>query len=82
MRQSCPLGLTTSDLVELFDNDEVKLARFNYWMVGQTMSICEGRAYNYEKKCYEPDECAATPHGIVVYRWDVERFLAGLPVID
>lgn len=81
MRQSCPLGLTEDDLFELFRDGE-RFKAFNRWMRGQTMSVCEGRQYNHAKKRYEPDECAASPHGVVVYRSDVERFLAGLPVID
>lgn len=31
---------------------------------------------------YEDDDCAGNPHGMIVYRHDLERFLAGLPVID
>lgn len=26
--------------------------------------------------------CKDNPHGVVVYPWDLERFLEGLPVID
>lgn len=31
---------------------------------------------------YEDTECAGNPHGPVVYRTDLNRFLAGLPVTD
>jgi hypothetical protein len=31
---------------------------------------------------YEPSECAETPHGVVVYRCDLRRFMLGLPVLD
>lgn len=31
---------------------------------------------------YEDTPCKDNPHGIVVYRSDLERYLAGLPVID
>lgn len=79
IKQSCPQGLTHSDLDELLGD---RREEFNRWMVGQTMSICDGRSYNHELREYELTECADSPHGVVAYSWDVERFLAGLPVID
>lgn len=79
VKQSCPQGLTDADLDNLLGSRRNK---FNKWMIGQTMSICDGRRYNHELKMYEPTECADSPHGVVAYSWDVERFLAGLPVID
>lgn len=56
--------------------------RLMLWMDGQTMMICEGRAYNHETREYAPDACADFPHGTVVYSWDVERWLAAEPIID
>lgn len=50
------------------------------WMRGQTMSICEARSYSHETREYTPTGCG--PHGPVVYKWDVDRWLARLPVID
>lgn len=47
------------------------------WMAGQTMMICGG-----------PDDGAGernceVAHGMpIVYRWDLERFLEGRPIID
>jgi hypothetical protein len=79
IRQSCPQGLTSEDLDELLGG---RRREFMSWMRGQTMSICDGREYNHGEKRYEPTECAGHPHGVVVYPWDVERFLRGLPVID
>jgi hypothetical protein len=79
LKQSCPQGITNSDLDEILG---ARRAEFMKWMRGQTMSICDGRAYNHEKERYEPTECSGRPHGVVVYPWDLERFLAGLPVID
>lgn len=45
--------------------------------------------YGYGYKCdytgtgeYLDSMCKDNPHGIVVYTWDFERYLAGLPVID
>ena len=47
----------------------------------------EGEEYTW--KCnytgtghYEATECAASPHGMVVYRSDLERFMRGLPIYD
>jgi hypothetical protein len=114
MKQSCPQGLTESDLEEVIGPD---LSDFNHWMRGQTMSVCDGQRYHHNRvhteecgkdsmpgtrwsekahaegdpftwRCgydggyYEPSECAGTPHGIVVYPSDVERYLCGYPVID
>jgi hypothetical protein len=81
IKQSCPQGLTGDDLAELFGDGE-RLREFNHWMRGQTMSVCDGREYNYAEKRYQPTKCAGHPHGVVAYPWDVERFLLGLPVID
>lgn len=58
-------------------------ARYNEfmsWMYGQTMSSCDGRIYNHDKKEWEPDFCG--PHGPIVYVQDLLRFLEGLPIID
>lgn len=49
-------------------------------MSGQTVSLCDGKSWNYEKMEYEPAGCG--PHGPVVYSWDLTRFLDGLPIID
>lgn len=50
-------------------------------MNGQTMMLCDGRRYNHDAREYEV-ACGGVAHGVVVYPWDVERFLAGLPVVD
>jgi hypothetical protein len=79
MKQSCPQGLTGHDLKEQLG---CRYQDFMHWMRGQTMSICDGMTYNHEEKRHEPTGCVRQPHGVVVYPWDVERFLSGLPVID
>lgn len=48
IRQSCPHGLTQSDLIELFP-DVVDRGHFYKWMTGQTMSICDGRTYHHDR---------------------------------
>jgi hypothetical protein len=44
-------------------------------MNGQTQTICDGREYNHEAKEYKPTACADSPHGMVVYPWDLERYM-------
>lgn len=56
--------------------------RFQLWMNGQTMMVCEGRRYDPLARAYEPDECADHPHGGVAYTWDVDRWLQAGPIID
>ena len=75
---SCKYGMTPEDLASIFTKDELK--DLDYWMRGQTCTLCEGRKWSYEKKEYVSDDCG--PHGMVMYRHDVERFILGLPVID
>ena len=73
---SCPHGYTRSDLSEIFPTQEAYQA-FEKWMIGQTMMICEGKKFNYELNTYLPDQCWTTPHGTVVYPWDVIQYLDG-----
>lgn len=73
----CVMGYTDEQVTRIMG---ARLYDFRKWMRGQTGSICDGRAYNYEKGDYEPSGCG--PHGYITYRQDVERFLLGLPVVD
>lgn len=74
------MGFPESQLLRILDEDG--LANFKRWMVGQTVSICDGRAYNHDTKEYEPTQCAPNPHGVVYYLHDLERFLKHLPIVD
>lgn len=76
--RSCRYGYTVDEVREITGS---RFDEFNRWMYGQTMMICDGRKYDYEAKAYVPSDCGA-PHGTVIYAWDVDRFLAGLPVVD
>lgn len=112
---SCPGGYTWSDLEALLGPG---LPKFNQWMSGQTMMLCDGKRYHYDRahtsacghvdgdpfdyKCeytgtgrYCATSCSDLPegalidwdedltgHGPVVYASDLERYLAGWPVID
>lgn len=62
------------------------------WMSGQTMAIC---AQDPQRQWIDDESAPGglrlveigpslcdEPHGTVVYPWDLERYLAGLPVID
>lgn len=73
----CKLGYPSRQVEEIMGD---RLSTFNRWMSGQTRAICDGRNYNHDIKAYEPSGCG--PHGPVTYSWDVQRFLAGLPIID
>lgn len=53
---------------------------FDRWMNGQTMSICDGREYDHEKQEYHATGCG--PHGVIVYPWDLNRYMQGRSVID
>lgn len=74
----CELGYTEDEIEDLMGD---RLKEFERWMYGQTMAICGGRKYNHDTRKYE-EACGGNPHGVIVYRWDADRFLAGLPVID
>ncbi len=75
---SCKHGMTSDDLKSVFTHDE--LTDLFAWMTGQTGAICEGREWDYTLSDYIDSDCG--PHGMVVYRHDVTRYLAGLPVVD
>ena len=77
-KPECEAGYTRKQIEEIVGG---RLSEFDSWMFGQTMTICEGRRYNHTTKEYEISEDGVS-HGSVVYPWDLERFLAGLPVID
>lgn len=73
----CLLGYTDSQLHDIMGS---RYQEFSDWMSGQTMSICDGQAYDYEVDAYRNTGCG--PHGVVVYYNDVLRFVLGLPVVD
>jgi len=77
---ACPYGYTKEQIERIVGS--ARLEEFNLWMTGQTMTLCEGRSYNHEKREYVENACANDPHGAVVYTHDLRRFVAGLPVID
>ena len=64
---------------EIFVHGPVQ-EKFWVWMRGQTMMHCNSTRYNYDTKEYERD--CDEPHGVVVYPWDLKRYLDGRHVID
>lgn len=75
----CPLGYPLKQLDDHFGGDK---ARFWEWMRGQTMVLCEGRRWSPELNHFEPTACVDHPHGTVVYKHDVEQYLAGKEPLD
>ena len=71
----CSAGYSLDYLQEILDYETFE--RFNDWMYGQTMALCDGKRFNHETRQYEPD--CETPHGGVAYSWDVKRFLGIIP---
>lgn len=64
---SCPQGYTLNDLKEIFGDDS--LPAFSRWMNGQTMSLCNGRSYRYNRihtgKCeLDKPDCAPAWSGL------------------
>lgn len=76
-KPSCSIGYTIDDLQEILGN---RFKDFKQFMIGQTMGICDGRSYNHEKNEYQDTGCG--PHGIIVYRQDLQQFLGGGNPLD
>jgi len=70
-KPECRWGYTNSQINEILGD---RVDDFTKWMTGQTMSICEGKAYNHKNKEYV-EVCNGIHHGVVVFPWDLERFL-------
>lgn len=75
----CELGYPWTQLEEEMSREQY--LEFREWMTGQTMAICQGKLYNHKTRQYE-ESCGGVGHGGVVYAWDLDRYLSGLPVID
>ena len=67
----CRSGYTVTQVEEIMGDRAEEFVR---WMSGQTVALCEGKKYNHETKKYEKD-CGGTSHGVVIYAWDLKRFL-------
>lgn len=89
---SCIFGYTYDDIDEILGP---RVKDFWKWMTGQTMMLCNGKSYDHDRHEYFTTLCSGmfpgvpvsdteslAGHGGIVYPWDLERFLAGLPVVD
>lgn len=73
----CKLGYPVAQLEEILGD---RMPTFWHWMRGQTMSVCDGREYDYNTREHHPTGCG--PHGSCVYPWDLRQFLAGGKALD
>lgn len=73
-KPECRGGYTSRQIADLFPSTE---HIFWAWMHGQTMMICGGPSDGAGER-----NCHVAHGGPIVYPWDLERYLAGKPVID
>lgn len=66
----CWLGYPRDAVEQILAED---IERYDAWMRGQTVGICDGTKYDYDRREYERTGCG--PHGVVVYAHDLERYL-------
>lgn len=75
-KPECPYGYPETQLERILGD---RMPEFFKFMRGQTVSLCEGREYNYERKAYF--ETGHT-HGVIFYEGDVRNFLGSRRWID
>lgn len=73
----CELGYTHAQIEQIMGE---RVNQFHRWMAGQTVGLCEGRRWNHETGTSEVTDCG--PHGVVIYRSDVQQFLEGGAPLD
>jgi len=71
-KPDCKLGYTQSQIEQIVGT--ALMPKFNEFMRGQTLGICEGKQYDPEINGYRLSNCG--PHGIVTYPCDVQNFFA------
>lgn len=75
-KPECPYGYTRAQVEQIMGD---RVQDFWRWMKGQTVSLCDGREYDYERQAYvDTGHC----HGTIVYASDVRNFLAGGRAFD
>lgn len=90
MHPKCHLGYTPDQITALTGDREQE---FWHWMRGQTMTVCNAEpqrkwVHNFDAAGRSELVEVGRPlcdvaHGApIVYRWDLERFLANLPITD
>lgn len=75
---NCPLGYNPAELHDILGDN---IGDFTRWMAGQTVALCTGTVFNHDDGHYEATACDP-PHGVVIYPWDVTRYLKGQPPLD
>lgn len=75
----CRWGYTDTQVREIVGD---RYDAFVDWMEFQTMSLCEAREYDHNISSWVSGPCTDA-HGVVVYPWDLRRFLGtnGGPVV-
>lgn len=90
MHPKCHLGYTPDQITALTGDREEE---FWHWMRGQTMAVCNAEPQRkwVEDETHDggmklitvgPPLCSVAHGAPIVYRWDLERFLANLPITD
>jgi hypothetical protein len=74
---ACKWGYTRPQVIQMMG---LFIDKFDTWMDGQTVALCDGREYDHEQKKYV-SSCDVA-HGTIYYADDVRRYALGLPVID
>lgn len=72
-KPDCKFGYSI-DLIQQILGDG--FGSFATWFYGQTGAICDGKLYNHDTEEYEDTNCG--PHGLVVYRWDFDRYVQSI----
>jgi hypothetical protein len=71
----CPRGATTAEVAEALADAGLDVDPFYEWLRGKTVGMCGIWSYDHDRREQVPSECASTPHGIVVYRSDLQCYI-------
>ena len=73
IQPDCPFGYSMEHLKASMTPDGFEL--LVRWMEYRTMSLCDGKLYDHEKKRYVKSDCYPVGHGPIVNESDMDRFL-------
>lgn len=76
-KPECRYGYTHAQIDAIMGD---RVNEFHRWMRGQTVSVCDGHEWNHDSQACELTGCG--PHGVAIYRSDVEQFLRGGRPLD
>ena len=74
---ACRYGFTWQQVEDILGD---RVDEFSRFMRGQTVSLCDGREYDYAAGGWRDTGCG--PHGTAVYTSDLRHFLAGRRPLD